>query len=246
MSETAILMAAGLGTRMKPLTDTTPKPLIKVHDKPMIETVIEGLRDRGVENVIVVVGYLGEQFQYLEQKYENLRIVVNQDYRTVNNISSIYAVVDELMCIEEDAFICEADLYVGDVNVFNTSLTESCYFGKMVSGHSDDWVFDTDESGRITRVGKCGDNSYNMVGISWFKKNDARLLGKLIKERYEKPGYEDLFWDEVVNDNLDKLNLSIHSIVDGQIVEIDTVEELSEIDDCYKDSGAGGHNLIED
>ncbi len=239
MRETAILMAAGLGTRMKPLTDTTPKPLIKVHGKPMIETVIAGLRDRGVEEFIVIVGYLGEHFRYLEQEYENLRIVVNKDYRTVNNISSIYAVADELMCIEGDAFICEADLYVGDANVFNIRLTDSCYFGRMIAGHSDDWVFDTDESGRITRVGKCGYDSYNMVGISWFKKTDARLLGKLIKDRYERSGYEDLFWDEVVNDNLDKMNLSIHPIGDGQIVEIDTVEELSKIDDSYKDSEMG-------
>ena len=43
MKETAILMAAGLGERMRPLTETTPKPLVKVHGKPMIETVVEGL-----------------------------------------------------------------------------------------------------------------------------------------------------------------------------------------------------------
>ncbi len=234
MRETAILMAAGLGMRMKPLTYTTPKPLIRVHGKPMIETVIDGLKDRGVEEFIVVVGYLGEQFRYLEKKYEKMRIVVNQEYQTVNNISSIHSVADELMRIERDVFICEADLYVGDENVFNVDLLHSCYFGKMVMGHSDDWAFDTDESGVITRVGKCGDDCYNMVGISWFKKSDARLLGELIKTRYDRPGYEDLFWDEVVNENLDKMNLVVHPIEDGQIVEIDTVEELSKVDGSYR------------
>lgn len=234
MSETAIIMAAGLGTRMFPLTDTIPKPLIKVNGKPMIETVIDGLKDRGVESLIAVVGYLGEQFLYLEEEYENLKIVVNQDYRIINNISSMYAVADELMNTDGDVFICESDLYVRDEDLFSANLTHSCYFGKMVNGHSDDWVFDTDDTGRITRVGKCGDDCYNMVGISWFEKNDARLLGELIKFRYGQPGYEDLFWDEVVNENLDKLNLSVHPIKEDQIAEIDTVAELAEIDDSYR------------
>ena len=234
MNEIAILMAAGMGTRMRPITEKNPKPLVKVLGKPMIETVIDGLKSRGVQQFFVVTGYLGDQFGYLEEKYDNLKVVENRDYQTINNISSIKAVDDELISTDADVFICEADLYVSDSSIFDAQLDHSCYYGRMVKGHSDDWVFEQDENGRITRVGRVGDDCFNMVGVAWFKKDDARLLGELIKARYETEGFEDLFWDDVVNENLDKLNLIVHEAYEGQLVEIDTVEELKAIDTSYR------------
>ena len=225
----AILMASGLGSRMRPLTNTTPKPLIEVNNTPMIETVINALDMAGVERIFVVVGYLGEQFKYLTDKYSNVSIINNTDYETVNNISSIYYAREEMK--KSDVYICEADLYISDADILQCiDKSKSGYCGIMIEGHSDDWVFEQDSDGIITRVGKVGDDCFNMCGLSYFNKEQASLIANEIERIYGNKGqYEDLFWDDVVNSIINKLNLTVFPVDANQIVEIDTVEELEAI-----------------
>ncbi|GAB4325756.1 MAG: hypothetical protein Kow0059_21890 [Candidatus Sumerlaeia bacterium] len=59
----AVILAAGRGTRMRPLTNSTPKPLLPLGGAPMIDWIVEGLRCAGVNDIVVVTGYLGDQIE---------------------------------------------------------------------------------------------------------------------------------------------------------------------------------------
>jgi len=234
MKEIAILMAAGLGSRMRPLTDTTAKPLVNVNGVPLIETVITALEKRGVSEIYIVTGYKAAQFEAIADRNPKVSLIHNPEYATKNNINSVAVVADKMR--NTDCFICEADLFVANDAVLCRELSQSGYFGKMVRGHSDDWVFDTDSNGRITRVGKCGDDCFNMVGISYFRAADAEKIAAAVLEDVKKPENAQLFWDEVV-DRLVKqgeLDLVVHEVTPSEIVECDTVEDLKKLEATLK------------
>ena len=229
----AILMAAGLGTRMRPITNEIPKPLVKVNGLSIIETMIMGLQQGGVEQIYIITGYLAHQVDILQSKYKNIHLIQNEEYMQINNISSIYAARNILGTA--DCFICESDIYVMDYSIFNTMPLQSCYYGKWVSGYSDDWVFDIDENKRITKIHLQGCNQYNMTGVCFLKKRDAKTLALAINNTYGTPGYETMFWDEVLSKNLDKISMGIKEVQSKQLMEIDTIEELQQINNKWKE-----------
>lgn len=227
-NEIAILLAAGLGNRMLPLTKNIPKPLVKVQGVPLIETIIEGLEKRPVGRIYIVTGHLEEQFQYLTGKYPNIELVENKEYLKKNNISSLHAVGDVLG--SANCFICEADLYVSDTDIFQKEYGSSGYFGKMVKGYSDDWAFIM-EGRRIVRIKKGASDTYNLAGISYWYKRDAKLIKDRIDEAYMQEGHENLFWDEIVDQLLEDMEVQVYKVSEKSVVEVDTKEELRELEE---------------
>ena len=221
-------MAAGFGSRMVPVTLNTPKPLILVHGKRIIETLLDAVLDAGITDITIVRGYLGEQFDLLKRKYPMIKFVENPIYNEANNISSAYLVRDMLA----NAYVLESDLVLYNKELIRKYEYTTNYLG-MYAERTDDWCFET-KRGYITKVRVGGENVHHMFGISYWTKEDADKMESDIEKVFKSPGGKERYWDEVaLRECIDNYNVWVREVEAGDIIEIDTYNELKQIDSIY-------------
>lgn len=128
----AIILAAGKGSRLAPLTDMAPKPLVEVNGTPIIVNALENLAAFGIKDVYIVKGYLGDVLELrLGSHFKNLNLhyILNKDYAGTN---SMYSLLLGMKVIEqeEDIMVLEGDVFF-EKSVFNnlSALSSISWFG---------------------------------------------------------------------------------------------------------------------
>lgn len=224
--DNAIIMAAGTASRFAPLSFERPKALIKVKKEILIERQIRQLKDAGINEIIVVTGYMAEQFDYLEEKF-GVTLVHNPLFLTRNNNSSIYAVKDYL----KNSYICSSDNYFLD-NPFEKMVDESYYSAVYASGETDEWCIET-ENDVIKKVVVGGKDSWVMLGhVFWSEEFSRQFLDILLRE-YELPDTYDKLWETIYIEHIDELRMKMRKYPEDYIFEFDTLDELRAFDSSY-------------
>ena len=228
----AVFLAAGFGSRMVPITINTPKPMVRVHGKRIIETLIEAVLAAGIEEIYIVRGYLGEQFELLQKKYPMIQLVDNPDYDGTGTISSFYYARNLL----DHAYVMESDLVVSNPKVVHRYHYTSDFMGTKVD-QTDDWFLKTNEAGTITEIGVdgAGDNCFKLIGMSYWDGRDGQELAHDIKETYETPEGRKLPMSYIpFRVYRDKYKIDIMPCNASDVIEIDSFAELQEYDEVYR------------
>ena len=186
--DNAVIMAAGLSSRFAPLSFERPKALINVKGEVLIERQIRQLREAGIRDIIVVVGYKKEAFQYLEEKM-GVTLVENPDYETRNNNSTIKAAERFL----GNSYICSSDNYFTE-NPFEREVEEAYYSAEYAEGKTKEWCLTTDEKDWITDVVVGGYNQWYMMGHAFWSKEFSDRFLHILNSVYERPETVALLW----------------------------------------------------
>ena len=225
----AIFIAAGFGSRMVPVTLNTPKPLVRVNGTRLIDTLIDAVLAAGIEEIYVVRGYLGEQFDQLLYKYPMIKFIENPIYNEANNISSALLAAH----LMENAYVMEADLLLYNPKIIKKYQYNSNYLGVKVD-KTDDWCLITDSRGMIKRLGIGGTDCYHLYGISYWNGEQGAKLSKHIKMVFDAPGGKERYWDQVpLEYYLTEYSVGVRECTFDDIIEIDTFNELKKLDKTY-------------
>lgn len=224
----AVFIAAGFGTRLVPVTLNTPKPLVRVNGKRIIDGLIDAVLAAGIEDIVIVRGYLAEQFDQLLYKYPMIKFMENPAYNETNNISSA-------MCARylfQNAYVFEADLLIHRPELIRKYQYTSNFLGYH-RDRSDDWCFEVRDRVIVShKIG--GTDCYQEFGISYWDEDSGRKLADHIKRAYEMPGGKEMFWTQVpLSVFPEEYRVEVRECREEDITEIDTFRELKAIDKTY-------------
>lgn len=213
----AIILAAGFGMRMVPINMETSKALLEVNGERLIERQIRQLRDAGIQDIFVVVGYMKEQFEYLMDEF-GVTLIVNSEYAAKNNYYSVMLAMKEIPCA--NTYIVPCDIWC-DQNPFHKHELHSWYMvSDLVDEESDVRV---NRKLELIRTKNCAGNA--MIGIAYLLKDDiervAHSLGAITDE--------DSFWEEALYVK-DRMFVAARVVHSAEVVEINTYEQLRELD----------------
>ena len=220
----AIFIAAGFGSRLVPITFNTPKPLVRVHGIRIIDRLIDACLEAGINEIVIVRGYLAEQFDQLLYKYPMIKFLENPIYNESNNISS--SLVARYLL--SNAYVFEADLLISNPKIIKKYHYSSDFLA-IKKDRTDDWCFEV-KDGIITEEKVGGTDCWQMVGISYWNEADGHKLADV----YASPGGKERYWEQVpLVYRKEHYKVEIRECFDEDIVEIDTFRELKAIDITY-------------
>ena len=229
----AVILAAGIASRLRPLTNNTPKCLLKIAGKRILEQAIENLVANGLTDIIVVTGYLENQIRdYVTERFPNLDIqyIHNEVYATTNNIYSLGLVQEAVG--KHPMLMMDSDI-VFDPRIIGELLRsgyENCLALKRHAVQDEEIKVKADARGRVLEISKevnPDEAIGESIGIELFGDGMLEGLFRIIERKVKREGNVNQFYEaafqELINEGQD---LFVVDTTRYFCMEIDTPDDL--------------------
>lgn len=220
MAKRAIILAAGAGTRMAPLSYELPKALLTVRGEVLIERLIRQLHEAGADDIVLVVGYMKESLFYLEDGF-GARIRINTDYADTGSAASLLIARDML----PGAWVCSSDQYfpenpflgVGDGSL--ATLVERADPRRELRA-------EIDGDGRIRALSVQASGRLILQGPAFFSEEDGRAFARILERESHAPQFPTMLWDQVYARHAGEIRLRARVLPEDAVHEFKSFNDL--------------------
>ena len=242
----SLIVAAGQGTRLRPLTDSVPKCMVSYHDKCIIDHILDVMESCGVESNIVINGYKKDVLEkHLAQR--NVAFVTNSEYETTNMVHTLFCAEDQM---DDDIILSYADIIYkpgvlqklidskADVSCVVDKKWKELWLQRMDNPLEDAETMKLNSDGSILELGKkptgYGEIEGQYIGLLKFSREAIvkvrNFYHSLDKNAfYDGKDFRNMYMTSFVQMIIDKL-IPVQSVcIEGGWLEIDCVEDLKSV-----------------
>lgn len=234
----ALILAAGLGSRLAPLTNDCPKSMVPVNGKPILVKQIENLIDNGIEDITIITGYKSHVIEKLiESKYPTIKLIHSEDYNNTNNMYSAYLAKNIIG--ENDFLMMNADVFY-DSSVLK-SLLEFDFPNAVVTdigNYNEESMKVIEDAGKLIEISKQiskEDALGSSIDVYKFSKDAGNKFFDICR-RYIDEKHEYKLWSEIaLNDCFKEIEFRACPL-NGRWLEIDNLEDLKAAENLFEDN----------
>ncbi|MBI9071456.1 MAG: phosphocholine cytidylyltransferase family protein [Melioribacteraceae bacterium] len=229
-----IILAAGIASRLRPLTDNTPKCLLELGDETILGRTIDNLIANGINDLVIVTGYLQEQIiDFVNKKYPDLKVqfLYNEKYDSTNNIYSLWMTKD--LVINDDVLLLDSDILFDKkiVTMLLDSDHANCLAVKSGFELSEEEIKVTlDDDECITEISKTVDPKLAIgesIGIEKFSNSYVKQLFAILDDMILNQYQINIFYEAAFERSLKEgAKIYIADVGDLRCMELDTVEDV--------------------
>ena len=234
----AVILAAGVASRLRPLTENTPKCLLKVNGKTLLERTLDNFIENGITDFLIVTGYLQNMIiDFATANYPkiNVKFIENKDYSTTNNIYSLY--LAESFAGGEDFILSDSDILFSK-DIISALLTNNnpdvLAMNRHELGEEEIKIISDDECNvlEISKVCSIEKAVGESVGLEKFSKKYSKALFRELHQMIDNEGLSNVFYEKAFERLIPQGYIFKYlDTTDFFSMEIDTVEDYEKVKD---------------